>query len=260
MIIHSCLRVNIGDTGLDENGIDNLFFSLASESRLDLLHALSTEKLRMNEIARKIDITATEASRQTQRLQEEGIIQKQPDGTYILTNYGKLILHFFPTLEFIFKHKDYFLFHDIWQLPNQFISRMGELSQGKLCTEMAGTVNGIENMMRTAKDHVWAITDQVMDVHSKIMTEQVSKGVEFRSLFPEKLIHSTHIKVSGKYEKRMLTSMPGLVVITEKEAFVSLLTLDGKLSHEGFFGNDISFIKWATDLFLHYWHTSKICW
>jgi predicted transcriptional regulator len=238
---------------LEESGIDNLFFSLASESRLDILQALRVDKLKMNEIARKIDITATEASRQTQRLQEEYIIQKLPDGTYTLTNYGKLVLHFFPAFEFIFKHKQYFLAHDIWQLPYQFISRLGELSQGTLCTEMAGTVNRIENMMRSANDHVWAITDQVMDVHSKVMTEQVSKGVKFRSLFPEKLIHSTHGKVSGKYEKRILTSVPALVVVTEKEAFVALLTMDGNLTHSGFFGTDPVFIKWVADLFLHYW-------
>ncbi|HER54359.1 MAG TPA: hypothetical protein ENO13_00460, partial [Candidatus Bathyarchaeota archaeon] len=178
---------------MDDNGIDTLFFSLASESRLDILHALSVEELRMNELARKVDITATEASRQTQRLQEENIIRKQPDGTYTLTNYGKLVLHFFPTFEFIFKNKEYFLVHNLWQLPHQFVSRLGELSQGKLCTEIAGTVNGIEGMMRTANDHVWAITDQVMDVHSKVMTERLSQGVKFRSLFPEKLTHSVHV-------------------------------------------------------------------
>ena len=218
------------------------------------MHALSVEKLKMNEIARKIDITATEASRQIQRLQDELIIQKQPDGAYTLTNYGQLVLHFFPSFDFIFKYRQYFLVHDVWQLPYQFISRLGELSQGTLCTEIAETVNRIENMMRSSEDHVWVITDQVMAVHSNVMTEQISKGVKFKSLIHERLIHSSQVKLFGKnVERRILASIPGLFSITEKEALVSLLAMDGKLSPSGFFGSDPLFMKWANDLFLYYW-------
>ncbi|TFH23535.1 hypothetical protein E4G67_02975, partial [Candidatus Bathyarchaeota archaeon] len=120
----------------------------------------------MNEIARKTDITATEASRQIQRLADELIIQKQPDGAYILPNYGRLVLHFLPSIEFIFKNKQYFLIHDIWQLPYQFINRIGELSKGNLCTQVAETVNRIENMMKTSNEYVWVLTDQAMTTHS----------------------------------------------------------------------------------------------
>ncbi len=223
-----------------------------------MLHALNVEKLRMNELARKIDITATEASRQIQRLLEEQVIQKQPDGAYTLTNYGKLVLHFFPALEFIFKHKQYFLTHDIWQLPPQFISRLGELSQGTLCTEMAGTVDRIENMMRSSNDHVWVITDQVMSVHNNAMMERISKGVKFRSLIHERLAQSSNVKLFGKnVERRVVSSIPALVVITEKEAFIALLTMDGQLTHSGFFGTDTSFTNWVTDFFLYYWNRTK---
>ena len=90
---------------VSDNGIENLFYSLASESRLDILHALCVDSLRMNEIARKINITPTEASRQIQRLKDELIIQKHPDGRYSFTNYGSLVMHFFPLFEFIFEYK-----------------------------------------------------------------------------------------------------------------------------------------------------------
>ena len=243
---------------MEGNGIENLFFNLASESRLDILRVLSVESFRMNEIARKINITATEASRQTQRLVDERIIQKHPDASYTLTNYGKLVLHFFPTLEFIFKHKKYFLAHDIWQLPHEFISRLGELAQGTLCTEIAGTVDGIENMMKSANEHVWVITDQVMSVHNAVMVERISKGVKFRSLIHERLAKASQVKLSGKnVERQIMASIPGLAVITEKEAFFALLTMEGQLTHSGFFGTDNAVIKWVTDLFLYYWNQNK---
>lgn len=222
------------------------------------MHALSVDKLRMNELARKIDITATEASRQIQRLLDEGMIQKQPDGVYTLTSYGQLVLHFFPTLEFIQKHKQYLLIHDIWQFPKQFISRIGELSQGTLCMEVAEVVNKIENMMQSSNDHVWVITDQVMTVHINAMKERISKGVKFRSLIHERMLNSSHVKLIGKnVERRVVSSIPALVVVTEKEAFVSLLTSDGKLDSSGFYGSDQDFIKWVTDLFLFHWDHTK---
>ena len=243
---------------MSDDGIANLFFSLASESRLDVLHALSVDKLRMNELARKIDITPTEASRQIQRLQDEQVIQKQPDGEYTLTSYGRLVLHFLPALEFLFKHKQYFLGHDVWRLPSQFISRLGELSQGTLCTEMAGTADRIENMMCSSNNHVWVITDQVMSVHNNAIMDRISKGVKFRSLIHERLAQSSKVKLFGKnVERRAASSIPALVVITEKEAFIALLTTDGQLTHSGFFGTDPSFTNWVTDFFLYYWEKTK---
>lgn len=241
-----------------DKGIENLFFCLASESRLDILNALSLNELKMNEIARKINITPTEASRQIQRLTDELIIQKQPDGVYILTNYGKLILHFFPSLDFIFRHRQYFLNHDVWQLPSQFISRLGELTHATLFTEMADTVNKIENMMKSSNDHVWTMTDQIMAVHENTMKEKLLKGIKLKSILHERLIGSSQVQAFSKnVERRVIASIPGLLSITEKEGFFALLSKDGKLSSSGFFGSDPQFMKWVNDVFLYYWDKTK---
>jgi len=112
--------------------------------------------------------------------------------------------------------------------------------------------------MQSSNDHVWVITDQVMTVHINAMTERILKGVKFRSLIHEKMILSSQVKLSGKnVERRVLSSIPGLVVITEKEALFALLTMDGQLTNSGFFGSDPLFIKWVTDLFLYYWDRTK---
>ena len=239
---------------MNDDEMENLFFCLSSKSRLDILYALSCKRLRMNEIARKIDITPTEASRQVQRLRDERIIRKHNDDRYSLTHFGELVMHFFPSLRFISKYKQYFIAHDVWRLPPQFISRLGELSQGNLSTELAETVNGIENLINSSDDHVWVITNQGMAVHTKAMIERLSKGVKFRSLVPENVIGSSQIHIFSKnVERRVLSSIPGLFSMSEKEAFVSLLSMDGKVDGFGFFGKDPSFMKWANDFFLYYW-------
>ena len=89
--------------------LDRLFFELASESRLNILRELQTKNLKMQEIARRLDLTATEAFRQLERLSTAFLVQRQPDGAYALTQYGKLELHLSSSMEFILKNKKYFL-------------------------------------------------------------------------------------------------------------------------------------------------------
>src|SRR4030066_1807393 len=103
----------------NEAGIEKLFFELASESRLGILRELEKENLKMQEIARRLDVTATEAFRQLERLSAALLVQKQPAGTFALAEYGKLVLQTSSSLSFISKHKDYFSTHDIMRLPCQ---------------------------------------------------------------------------------------------------------------------------------------------
>ncbi len=235
------------------DGLENLFFNLSSESRLDILYAVSDERLRMNEIARKVNITATEASRQIQRLSDESLIQKHTDGTYELSNFGHLVLHFMPMFGFFVKHKTYFLDHDVWAIPSEFVSRLGELSEGVLVEELAEIVNRIEGLMGSAEEYVHVITDQVMNVHSRVMDEQTLKGIEFRSIAHVKLVNPQAKKYQGDVETRFLESIPGLLVVTEKEGFFAFLSEDGKLSHSGFYGSDATLLGWIRDMFDYYW-------
>ena len=74
---------------VEESGLEKLFFELASESRLSILLELQGENLKMQEIARRLNVTPTEAFRQLERLSAARLVQRQPDGTFALSEYGK---------------------------------------------------------------------------------------------------------------------------------------------------------------------------
>jgi predicted transcriptional regulator len=82
-----------------ESGIDKLFFELASENRLSILHELKKENLKMQEIARRLDVTATEAFRQLERLSAALLVQRQPDGTFAIAEYGEIVLQLSSSVE-----------------------------------------------------------------------------------------------------------------------------------------------------------------
>jgi len=236
-------------------GIDNLFFDFSSESRLGIIRELTHQNLRMKELARNLDLTPTEVFRQLQHLTEASIVQKLPEGTYEITHYGKLILQLLPSLEFTFRHKAYFLHRDASRIPYPFVNRIGELSKGELCMDMIENITRAEHIFHSAENHAWVMEEKTLEAHL-IITERCSKEVGFRYLlkdFPRQFPKASNI------ERRTFSSIPCLILCTEKAAAVSLASTEGRLDYAGFFSEDPMFIGWARDLFLHYWNLGKPC-
>jgi len=244
----------------NDEGVEKLFFELASESRLSILRELQIENLKMQEIARRLDVTATEAFRQLQRLSEALLVQKQPEGTFAITQYGKLVLQLSSSLEFVFKHKEYFLAHDIWRLPNQFVNRIGELSQTNLIMDTIEGLNKGERMFMEAEQYAWGLAEgRVPELMGPIMNDKIRKGLKARMLFLESFLSPNAIPPAKlpNLENRTLSDIPAIIALTEKEAAICFHLVGGRTDYAGFFGNDSIFLNWVKDLFLYYWDKGK---
>jgi predicted transcriptional regulator len=236
----------------DGDGIGGLFFELASQNRLVILRELRSNSLKMNEIARRQDLTATETVRQLKRLSEALLIERQPGGSYTITQYGMLVLHMSSSLGFLFKHRSYFLTHDVWRLPIQFIDRLGELSESSLSVDTMESIRATERIIAEAKQFFWGIGEgHFTENMNKMGAEQVSKGVEYRIIIPLPPAKSKSI------EGRSLSDVPVLLALTENEASVSFRLNNGKADYSGFIGKDPVFLNWVKDVFLHYWAKAK---
>jgi len=240
-------------------GIDNLFFDFSSESRLGIIRELTQHNLKMKELARKLDLTPTEVFRQLQRLSESSVVQKLPDGTYEITNYGKLTLQLLPSLEFTFRNKAYFLNHDISRIPYQFVNRIGELSKGALCMDTIENINRAGHNFKGAEKYAWLLGEKSLESFDLAIAERGPKGVKFRFLFYEPPQSNPVLGDTPNIEKRTLTSIPCIILCTEKEAGICLASIDGRMDYAGFYSNDPMFVNWARDLFLHYWNLGKPC-
>ena len=240
-------------------GIERLFFDLASESRIDIIRELKEQNLKNNELGGKLDLTATEAFRQLQHLSEALIVQRLPDGTYTITNYGKLTLQLLQSLEFTFKHKEYFLNHDVWRLPYQFVNRIGELSRSTLDMDTIENINRAGQMFSEAEKYAWAMGQKLLESLGPAMARPISKGVKFRFMGYECLLPNfNHVPGEAPHiELRTLTDVPITIVYTEKEACICLPSTEGRMDYAAFYGKDQTFVNWARDLFLYYWEKGK---
>ena len=245
---------------LDEGErLDLLFFELASEDRLNLLRELNSNSLKMQDIARKLDLTATEASRQLQRMSKAQLIERLPEGVYTVTQFGKLILSLSPSMEFALRHKHYFLNHNIWKLPSSLILRIGELSQGVLLTEMGEVMIKWEDLVKAAEEHLWIMTPQRIPSLNHAIEERHSQGVKLRYINPEQLFstYSKYMLTERTIERRVFNDFDFGILAAEKEAMLALPFMDGTPNPSGFFGHDPAFLKWVHDLFLCYWDQAK---
>jgi predicted transcriptional regulator len=241
-------------------GLDKLFFELASESRLEILRELLKGDFKMQELARKLDMTSTETFRQLNRLSEASLIGKNPEGSYTISPYGRLVLHLSPSLGFAFKHKDYLLTHDIWKLPPQFISRIGELSHADLILDTLEGINRGQQMFARAENFAWGMAERDSpEMMKPMMEERLGKGVKFRILLPEGLLPRgpASPQVAQSVELRGIPDVPAIVALNEREAALCLRFLDGRMDYAGFYGDDQEFLGWARDLFIYYWDRAK---
>jgi len=244
---------------LDEDErLDLLYFELASEDRLNILRELNSTSLKMQDIARKLDLTATEASRQLQRMSKAELIERNSEGLYNVTQFGKLILSLSPSIEFALKHKKYFLNHNIWKLPPSFIFRFGELFKTTLLTEMGEVMIQWEELIRRAEEHLWIMTPQRIPSLSRVIEERHLQGVKLRFINPQQLLPTySQVLTEHNIERRVFNDFDFGILAAEKEVMLALPFMDETPNPSGFFGRDPLSLKWIHDLFLYYWDQGK---
>ena len=241
-------------TLVEKDEVNRLYLELGSESRLDILRALKVKDYKMRELGRHLDLTATEAFRQVTRLIEAKLIQRSPEGSYTLTPYGRLVLQLSASHEFIFKHNDYFLAHDLSRLPYPFVNRIGELSQASLSMNSYENIARGEEMVSQAKQFFWAMVEGPGNERLP-----VAAGVKYRFLLPESLIStgSSPLGSAHSIEVKGLSDIPAIIALTEKEASVFFYLLNGREDYAGFIAKDASSLNWAKDLFQYCWDKGK---
>jgi predicted transcriptional regulator len=242
-----------------QEGLDKLFFELASESRLGILYELQGKNLKMQEVGQKLGLTHTEVFRQLQRLNEALLIQKQLDGSYAITQNGILLVRFADAFKFVAKFKQTLLTRDIQRIPYQFVNRIGELSKAHLSTNSIEMVNSAEQLITGAEKYLWIIGERPLSFLGAKAAEKVQKGLSIKLLFDESCskYYEDVAEVKGIVEKRAIAKIPAILIINEKCAGINMFSVDGRADNAIFFGSDSTLLKWANDLFLYYWEQGK---
>ena len=238
----------------------DLLFAIASLDRLTLFTAIAKEKLRLTQLAEKLSASTQETSRHLSRLQAAKIVERASDGCFILTPFGKFLLVLLPSLRFLVEHKDYFLSHDLSNLPLEFVERMGELEHCEFRYGIGEVLNHTAQVFREAKRHVWLCSDNVMDLNA-LGGKEVGGDVLLRIIVPSAAIRevsSARTELGPNAELRTVEVVNAGLALNEKRAGVTLQDSKGRIDfNSGFGSDDPKFQKWCSDLFMFHWNKAK---
>ena len=244
-----------------------LLFILASMDRLTLLSEIIIEKRRLSQLTAKLSATPQETSKHLMRLRNAKLIEKDSDGLFGLTAFGKTIVNLLPSIRFLTENKEYFLSHDISSLPLEFIERLGELQEGQYADNVGSILAHIQQVVRTAEEYIWLMADHRLGDQEYVTKSgklERSSTVTWRVIIPAgSSIDWAEVRRTvgihkGRIEYHLIQDPNDIKVgmaLNEKIAGVTFPDITGKLDfNSGFRSDNPLFRKWCQDLFVIHWN------
>jgi predicted transcriptional regulator len=250
---------------------EKTFFELASEQRLAIIFRLNAKKAKISQLAKDLDITMQEAHRNVSRLQQAGLIEKDPDGIFSLTTFGNTIIKQIPTFNYLSKHKEYFSEHILGELPIKFVMRLGALDRCEFVKGVVAILERWKDIYREADEYIYEMVPQVPIDLIEPAFSKVKQGVKYSYVLPrnvivpkgrkdllKKLGHNELLN-KGAIERRMVESVQVAVILNEKNAAVLFPTQKGETDMNMiFYSSDDVFHEWCIDYFRYRWYGSDI--
>jgi predicted transcriptional regulator len=247
--------------------VAELLFILASIDRLTLLSEIAIEKRRLSQLTTKLSATPQETSKHLVRLRDARLIERDSDGFFSLTAFGKIIVNLVPSFRFLTQNKEYFLSHDISSLPLEFIERLGELQEGEHTDNVGSVIAHLQQVVQSAEENIWLMADHrlgnqeyvtksgKLESNSRIMWRVIlpaSSSISWAEVRRTAGIHS------GRIEYHLIEDPNDIktgIALNEKIAGVTFPDAMGKLDFNGGFRSDNPlFHKWCQDLFVSHWN------
>jgi predicted transcriptional regulator len=244
-----------------------LLFILASVDRLTLLSEIGVEKRRLSQLTAKLSATPQETSKHLTRLRDAKLIEKDSDGFFSLTAFGKMIVNLLPSIKFLAQNREYFLLHDISSFPLEFIERLGELQEGQYGEKAGRILAHAQQVVQDAEEYIWLMSDHTLEGQGYVTGSgklESSSTVTWRVIIPaDSSIDWIRLRRSvgthkGRIEYHLMEDPNDIkagMALNEKIAGVTFPNTTGKLDfNSGFRSSNPLFRKWCQDLFVFHWN------
>lgn len=248
----------------------DLLFELSNEDRLRILGELRKDNLKLSHISQRLDYTAQETSRNIARLVEAKLVTRTTDGSYEITPYGIQAMRLIPGYQFLSKNADYFYEHTLENLPDKFVSRIGELNECQPITQLLDVFGNIERVFKEAEEYYIYIGEPLgLSSTLELVSEALDRGVkargiepseyewpaEIRESVPEEIwINIGRHKTEGSLKQKYQSKFNITFLMNEKEvATLNFLKHTGEFEYFGFTATDPKAVEWCKDVFEYYW-------
>ena len=240
--------------------ISDLLFLISSETRLEIIKKIQNSPSSQTNLAKAMNMVIPEASRHLARLVEAKLVIKNEQNLYEISNFGRLVIATLPTWEFLVKNREYFVTHNINELPLEFIYRLGELVKAEHTTTVSNILRHVEQVLDEAQEFVWLMTDQPLLNAKSILENFKNNKVSLKIIIKEKFDDVKIIKqrLGDRVEIVHADVIFAGMALNEKTAGIGFNNNDGTMDfNSGFAATDLKSYKWCFDFFRHSWEQNK---
>src|SRR5215218_3903109 len=266
-------------TSFTEDNNDNIspfedtartFFELGSAQRLAILYKIAEVRCNLARLSKDLGCTMPEVRRNIIRLTNSGIVDRESNGTFFLTTFGKTILEQIPTLDFLSRNKDYFSDHTFSALRLKFIRRIGSLTNSKLVSGLVTVDERLNDIYNRSQEYVYAMIPEVpIDLIESIVARLKkieNKNFRFSYILPahatvpkrrKQLLEALgfeELLKKGTVERKMVNSLLIGVVLNDEQGCVMFPRIhrNNKIEidiNSMFYGEDLVFHQWYLDYY-----------
>lgn len=233
----------------------NPLLELAHPVRMKILRTIAVEPLTLEGTAKHIEATVEETKINLERLANFRFVEKDANGKYHAAPLGHLALSTLADMDFVAQHSDFFQEHELSLLPQELVSRLGELAESERLEGSVSNIQRVERVVERSKGRVWVVTNEVLMDAVPIIRDKISKGIDFRIIIDQTFKPPESFSPSIPDKWRQIPKIPAATVLTGNEAllFFPNRKLDLDTAH-AFTSEDPQFMKWCEDLVEILWH------
>lgn len=257
---------------LDPEKIAENFLELSSEQRLKIIFSLLQKSSNIASMAKELEATSPEVHRNFSRMLKAGLVEKDSDGNFHLSTFGKIVCMQIPSIIFVSENKKFFENHSFGNTPEKFLHRIGELYEGKHIKGFVKVLEKWKQIHDNADKYIYNILAEVpysKDIIDIVENKLINK-IKICSIFAQNAIipdeRKTVFKIKefdkyikdGLLERKMIKSISMVCLLNEKEACIIFPKLNGEPDmSEMFYGSDPQFHEWCLDYFNYCWDNSS---
>jgi predicted transcriptional regulator len=249
-----------------------LFMELASESRFSILTRLKENPSKLSTLSRIQGTSVQDVFRNMNRLTKEGLVKKDLDGLFALTEYGIMVLNQIPYFVFLKRHRKFFEQHSLKKstIPNKFLRRIGELERCEVVESVTLVFQRLKKLESSAKNTLKLLVSQAWPEEGLIFVELARQGVKIMTIAGHNMIIPKSIVTDigpmldklisdGMFEAMMSDeARVALYIADGNEAGIMFPDIQGEVDMTTLFvSKDTEFCGWCSDLFDHYRSMSK---
>jgi predicted transcriptional regulator len=260
------------------SNMEEIFVELASSQRLSIIFMISCQRLRLSTLSKSLNLTIQEVHRNTNRLLDAGLIEKNSEGVFFLTTFGDAIIRQLSIFDFLSSNKSYFSDHNVGNIPMKFVQRIGALNGGKIVSGIVPIIESWKRLYEESNEYIYGILPQIpLELIQAVIPKVKNEGVKFNYILPknamvpkirndlQKSSGYSELLKQGTIERRMIDKIEVAVVLNEKHATVMFPTLKGDVDMNHMFSSKDArsnnhedlFHEWCVDFFRYCWYNSK---